>query len=431
MLRPQLAEFMRRMDENSVAIIAGAREATRSNDTEYRYRQDSDFYYLTGFVEPESVAVVAPSHAEHRFTLFVRPRDPEREVWDGRRVGVEGAKEKYGADAAFTFAEFQEKLGELINGAQRLYYRIGADRELDETVVSQIRRMRMMGRRGISPPESITDPATILHEMRLIKTAEEIDLMQRAADIAAEGHREAMSATKPGMNEFEVEALIEYVFRRSGASAPAYNSIVGGGANATVLHYITNDAVLRDGDLLLIDAGAEYGGYASDITRTFPVNGRFTGPQRDIYALVLEAQERCIEMVKPGVTLDEMHARSVEILTAGMVRLGLLEGDPAKLIEEETFKRFYMHRLGHYLGMDVHDVGRYHIGGQPRPVEAGVVMTVEPGLYIAPDAEGVPDKYRGIGVRIEDDVLVTPEGYRVLTADAPKEIDDIEKLMAR
>ena len=422
---------MRRMEENSVAIIAGAREATRSNDTEYRYRQDSDFYYLTGFVEPESIAVIAPSHAEHRFTLFVRPRDPEREIWDGHRAGVEGATAEFGADAAFTFAEFREKLGDILNGAQRLYYRIGANSELDEAVVDQIRRMRMMGRRGITPPESITDPAAILHEMRLTKTGEEIDLMQRAADIAAEGHREAMKATRPGMNEYEIEALVEYVFRRNGANAPAYNSIVGGGANATILHYIANNSVLNDGDLLLIDAGAEYGGYASDITRTFPVNGRFTEAQRDIYALVLEAQERCIEMIKPGVTLDAMHARSVEILTEGMVRLGLLEGDPAKLIEEETYKRFYMHRLGHYLGMDVHDVGRYHTGGQPRPVEAGVVMTVEPGLYIAADAEGVPDKYRGIGVRIEDDVLVTPEGYRVLTADAPKEIDDIEKLMAR
>ena len=363
--------------------------------------------------------------------LFVRPRDPEREVWDGRRAGVEGARQEYGADAAFTIDEFPEKLGDLINGARNLYYRLGGDAELDETIVRRIRLMRAASRRGVHAPQSITDPGTILHEMRLIKSEEEIVIMQRAADIASEAHREAMKATRPGMKEYEIEALIEYIFRRNGAAAPAYTSIVGGGANATVLHYINNDATLRDGDLLLVDAGAEYGGYASDITRTFPVNGRFTDAQRDIYSLVLEAQQACIERVRPGVTMEELNNHSVEILTAGMVRLGLLAGDPQKLIEEETYKRFYMHRLGHYLGMDVHDVGQYQIDGQPRPVEAGVVMTVEPGLYIAPDAEGAPDKYRGIGVRIEDDVLVTAEGYRVLTSEAPKQIEEIEQLMAR
>jgi Xaa-Pro aminopeptidase len=422
---------MRRMDENSVAILAGAREATRSNDTHFRYRQDSDFYYLTGFEEPESIAVIAPAHKEHPYMLFVRPRDPEREIWDGRRAGTDGAKEQYGADAAFTFAEFPEKLGDLINNARQLYYRLGADAELDEMLVSQIRRMRAGVRRGIMPPESITDPGAIIHEMRLIKSDAEIETMKRSADIAAEAHREAMKTARPGLKEYEIEALIEYVFRRNGASAPAYSSIVGSGPNATILHYISNDATLLDGELLLIDAGAEYGGYASDITRTFPINGRFTDAQRDIYELVLEAQTTCIEMVKPGVTIDELHNRSVEILTAGMVRLGLLEGDPQKLIEEETYKRFYMHRLSHYLGMDVHDVGRYQLDGQPRPLEAGIVITIEPGLYIASDAEAVPDKYRGIGIRIEDDVLVTDEGRRVLTDEAPKQIDEIEKLMAR
>ena len=431
MPRTQLAEFMRRMDADSVAILPSAREATRSNDSNYRYRQNSDFYYLTGFDEPQSVAVLAPGHKEHKYVLFVRPRDPEREIWDGRRAGVEGAKGEYGADAAFTIDEFAEKLGDLINGAKNLYYRIGEDRELDDTIVGQIRRMRTMGRRGMQPPQAITDPGAILHEMRLIKTEEEIAIMQRAADIAAEAHREAMKAARPGMKEYEIEALIEYIFRRSGAAAPAYTSIVGGGANATILHYVNNDATLRDGDLLLIDAGAEYGGYASDITRTFPINGRFTEAQRDIYGLVLEAQTACIEMVRPGVTLEEMHNRSVEILTEGMVRLGLLEGEPRKLIEEEKYKRFYMHRLGHYLGMDVHDVGRYQIDGQPRPVEEGFVMTVEPGIYIAQDAEEIPDKYRGIGVRIEDDVLVTNSGHRVLTSKAPKQIEEIEELTAR
>ena len=432
MPRPQLAELMRRMEPNSVAILPSAPEARRSNDTEYRYRQNSDFFYVTGFSEPEAVAVIAPARDEGRYTLFVRPRDPEREIWDGRRAGLEGAKEMYGADASFTVAEFNEKLADILNGARNLYYRLGdGNPELDRTVVNQIARMRAMGRRGVQAPHTIIDPGTILHEMRLIKTEEEIALMQRAADIAADAHREAMKAAQPGMKEYEVEALVEYVFRRNGAAAPAYSSIVGAGANATILHYINNDAELKDGDLLLIDAGAEYEGYASDITRTFPVNGRFTEAQRDIYELVLDCQEQCIRMVAPGVTFEEMHDRSVEILTEGMVRLGLLKGDPKKLIEEAGYKKFYMHRLGHYLGMDVHDVGRYHDDGESRPVEAGVVMTVEPGLYIAADAPDIPDKYRGIGVRIEDDVLVTADGHRVLTEKAPKTVAEIEGLMAQ
>ena len=267
--------------------------------------------------------------------------------------------------------------------------------------------------------------------MRLFKTDEEIALMQRAADIAAEAHREAMRAARPGVKEYEIEALIEYIFRKSGARAPAYNSIVGGGANATILHYVNNESELKDGDLLLIDAGAEYEGFASDITRTFPVGGHFNDAQRDIYQLVLDCQEQCTRMVAPGVTMSEMHERSVEILTEGMVRLGLLKGDVQKLIEEGEYKKFYMHRLGHYLGMDVHDVGLYQRDGEPRPVEAGIVMTVEPGLYIAEDAEDIPDRYRGIGVRIEDDVLVTADGYRVLTDKAPKRVEEIETLMAR
>ena len=431
MPRPQLAEFMRRMEPNSVAILPSAREVTRSNDTEYRFRQDSDFYYLTGFQEPDSIAVVAPSKDEP-FTLFVRPRDPEKEVWTGRRAGVEGAKERFGADAAFPVEEFQEKLTDLLNGARHLYYRLGAGQpELDQTIIRQLSRMRAMGRKGVHPPQTIVDPGSILHEMRLFKTVEEVALMQRAADIAAEAHREAMRAARPGAKEYEIEALIEYVFRKNGALAPAYGSIVGAGANATILHYVNNDAELKDGDLLLVDAGAEYEGYASDITRTFPVSGRFSEAQRDVYQLVLDCQEQCIRLVAPGVTLDELHERSVEILTEGMVRLGLLAGDVKKLIEEEAYKKFYMHRLGHYLGMDVHDVGAYHADGQPRPVEPGIVLTVEPGLYISAEAEGVPERYRGIGVRVEDDVLVTPAGHRILTDKAPKQIQEIEALMAR
>ena len=431
MQRPQLAEFIKRMRPDSVAIIASAHEATRSNDTHYRYRQDSDFYYLTGFDEPEAIAIIAPARAQ-KYTLFVRPRDPEREVWDGRRAGVEGAKSEYGADEAFPISEFAEKLGDFLNGANSLYYRIGnGNAELDETIVNRIRRMRALERRGVRAPEAIIDTGTIIHELRLFKSDEEIELMQRAADIASEGHIAAMKTARPGMMEYEIEALIEYTFRKNGASAPAYTSIVGGGANATVLHYINNDAVLQDGDLLLIDAGAEFHGYASDITRTFPVNGRFTEAQRDIYDLVLEAQLACIEMVRPGSRPQEINKRSVEVLTAGMIRLGLLKGDQETLIKEEKYKQFYMHTIGHFLGLDVHDVGRYHIKDESRPLEPGMVMTVEPGIYISPSTKEIPEKYLGIGVRIEDDVLVTEDGNRILSSKAPKQVEELEALMAR
>ncbi|HEV7893041.1 MAG TPA: aminopeptidase P N-terminal domain-containing protein, partial [Pyrinomonadaceae bacterium] len=395
MTRPQLAEFVRRMGPDSVAIIPAAREALRSNDTEYRFRQDSDFYYLTGFNEPDAVAVIAPSR-EARYTLFVRPRDREKETWTGRRAGVEGAKERHGADEAFPVEEFDAKLMEILDGAHTLYYRLGnGNLDLDQKVIRQLAHMRALGWRKARPPQTITDPGALLHEMRLFKTDEEVALMQRSADIAAEAHREAMRAARPGAKEYEIEALIEYAFRRAGASGPAYNTIVGGGANATILHYVENSAELRDGDLLLIDAGAEYEGFASDITRTFPVNGRFARAQRDVYDLVLESQTRCIEMIKPGVTLDDMHTRSVEILTEGMARLGLLKGEPSKLIEEGEYKKFYMHRLSHYLGLDVHDVGAYHLEGGSRALEPGMVLTVEPGLYVAEDSEDIPDQYRG------------------------------------
>src|SRR5687767_4985392 len=292
MIRPQLAEFMRRMDPNSIAIIPGAREATRSNDTQYRFRQDSDFLYLTGFEEPEAIAVIAPAR-EQKYTLFVRPRDPEREIWDGRRAGVEGAKSEYGADESLPVVEFDEKLQDILDGAETLYYRLGVNPDLDDTIIRQIARMRALNRKPIHPPQTIVDPATIVHEMRVLKSPEEIELMQRAADIASEAHCQAMRAVRPGMKEYEVEALIEQIFRRSGAVGPSYTSIVGAGANATILHYINNDGELRDGELLLVDAGAEYKGYASDITRTFPISGRFSKAQRDIYDLVLQAQMSC------------------------------------------------------------------------------------------------------------------------------------------
>ena len=430
MIRPQLEEFMRRMESNSVAIIPSAREATRSNDTHYRFRQDSDFYYVTGFEEPESIAIVRPGQDPH-YTLFVRPRDPEREIWDGRRAGVEGAKSEFGANESFPIAEFDERLQDILDGAEKLYYRLGVNRDLDETIINQIARMRAVNRKPIHPPQTIVDPATIIHEMRVLKSADEIELMQVAADIAAEAHCEAMKASRPGMQEYEVEALIEKVFRQRGAAGPAYTSIVGAGANATVLHYINNDGQLHDGDLLLVDAGAEYKGYASDITRTFPINGRFTKPQREIYDLVLKAQMACVEMVRPGTTHDQLKQHSIEVLTEGMVELGLLDGKPEELIKEKKYERFYMHGLGHMLGIDVHDVGRYYYGKESRALEAGVVMTVEPGIYISPDTKDIPSQYLGIGVRIEDDVLCTENGPRVLTNNVPKVAEEIEGLMAR
>jgi len=428
MIRPQLDEFMRRMAPKSVAIIPGAHDAPRSNDTHYRFRQNSDFFYLTGFEEPDALAVVK-LESDKKYTLFVRPRDPEREIWDGRRAGVEGAKTEFGAAEAFPTAEFGSKLAEFLDGVEVLYYRLGVDRDLDDAIIKEIARMRSLNRKPIHPPQTIIDPATIIHELRVLKSSDEIEIMQTAADIAAEAHCEAMKAAKPGMQEYQIEALIEQVFRRHGAAGPAYTSIVGAGANATVLHYINNDGRLRDGDLLLVDAGAEYKGYASDITRTFPINGRYTKPQREIYDLVLKAQMECVEMVRPGVTHDQLKQHSIEVLTEGMVELGLLNGKPEELIKEKKYEKFYMHGLGHMLGIDVHDVGRYYFGQESRALESGVVMTVEPGIYIAPDTQDVPQQYLGIGVRIEDDVLCTSNGPRVLTHKVPKKPEEIEALM--
>ncbi|PYS80098.1 MAG: Xaa-Pro aminopeptidase [Acidobacteria bacterium] len=433
MLKPQLTEFMRRMDPKSVAIIPAAREAVRSHDTNYRYRQNSDFFYLTGFEEPDAIAVIAPSEAK-KFTLFVRPRDPERAIWDGYRAGVEGAKSDYSADEAFSIADFDARLPEILDGPASLYYAFGhANSELDEKIIRQLTLMRETNRRPLEPPQTIVDPTSILHEMRVFKSEAEVELMQRAADIAAAAHVEAMQTAHAGMKEYEVEALLEASFRRQGAAGSSYTSIVGAGANATTLHYITNQDTLRDGDLLLVDAGAEYLGYASDITRTFPINGKFTEAQREIYDLVLQTQMSCIEMVRPGVRLEDLKTHSVEMLTEGMVKLGLLKGDPAKLIEEKKYMQFYMHNLGHFLGIDVHDAGRYYFNGP------GMVMTIEPGLYISPDTKNIPEgfnqdvpaKYLGIGVRIEDDVLVTEKGARVLTDKVPKDAGEIEALMAK
>lgn len=439
MLKAQLVEFMRRMDPNSVAIIPAAREAVRSHDTSYRYRQNSDFFYLIGLEEPEAIAVIAPAQKQ-KFTLFVRPRDPERAIWDGYRAGVEGAKNDYSADEAFPVSEFDEKLPEILDGPKSLYYAFGhANAEMDQKIIRQLTLMRETNRRPLEPPQTIIDPTSILHEMRVFKSDEEIEIMQTAADIAAEAHVEAMKSVRGGMKEYEVEALIEAVFRRHGAAGPSYTSIIGSGTNATVLHYITNMDTLKDGDLLLVDAGAEYQGYASDITRTFPINGKFSKAQREIYDLVLKCQMSCIDMVRPGVRLEDLKTHSIEILTEGLASLGLLKGDPKKLIEEKKYMQFYMHNLGHFLGIDVHDAGRYYFNGESRPAEPGMVMTIEPGIYVSPNTSNIPEgfnqnvpaQYLGIGVRIEDDVLVTEKGARVLTHKVPKDPGEIEALMAR
>jgi Xaa-Pro aminopeptidase len=320
---------------------------------------------------------------------------------------------------------------DLLDGAKVLYYRLGVNEEMDKQLISTIASVRTLNRKPIAVPQTIIDPATIVHEMRVIKSDEEIEIMQTAADIAAEAHVEAMKAVRPGMKEYEVEALIERIFRQRGANGPAYTSIVGAGANATVLHYINNDGELRDGELLLVDAGAEYKGYASDITRTFPISGRYSQGQREIYDLVLKAQVACVDMVRPGTTHEQLKQHSIEVLTEGMVELGLLKGSPRELIKEKKYEQFYMHGLGHMLGIDVHDVGVYYHDKKSRPLEPGVVMTVEPGIYVAPDTKDVPEKYLGIGVRIEDDVLCTNNGPRVLTTKVPKQAEEIEALMAR
>lgn len=424
-----MEELMRRLSKDDVVIVPSAREAVRSHDTAYKFRQSSDFFYLTGFDEPEAIAVIRPAHDEHPLVLFVRPRDAEREVWDGARAGIEGAKSEYGASEAFPVAEFEAKLPELLSGRTNLVYRLGEHAEHDAQVIKHLANLRMMTRKGVVAPLTVTDPAKVIHEMRVVKTDEELKLIEQAAHISADAHLATMKRVRAGMYEYEVEAIIEHEFRQRGANSTSFGTIIGAGNNATVLHYVKNDAQLKDEDLLLVDAGAEYKFYAGDITRSYPVSGRFTEAQRDIYELVLAAQEECVARVRPGVTMDELYNRSVEILTEGMVRLGILQGDTKKLIEEGEHKKFYMHKLGHFIGLDVHDVGLYYIEGKPRPLEPKMVVTIEPGLYISASAENVPDKYKGIGVRIEDDVLITSDGNRVLTGGVPKRVDDIEAVM--
>lgn len=431
-MRESLKRFIEQMEENSVAVIPAAREKTRSYDTEYKFRQDSDFWYLTGFPEPDAIAVIAPKNKKSPFTLYVRPRDPLMETWYGRRQGVEGAVRNFGADKAFSIEKFEADLPKLLDGHDRLYYRFSVDRELDQMILSYLSGQRVRRLKTAYPPHTIIDPTPIIGEMRLHKTPEEVELMQTSANIAAEAHILAMKKVKPGMNEGQVEALMEAYMRDKGASGVAYNSIVGGGENATILHYVENNAELKDGDLLLIDAGAEYQGYASDITRTFPINGKFTKAQREVYDVVLDVQEKCIEYTKTGNTIKGRLEFSIELLTEGMIKLGLLKGKTKDLIKKKAHLKYYMHGVGHFLGLDVHDAGRYFTDQEAKnskPFAPGMVLTVEPGIYVPADDKTAPAKYRGIGIRIEDDVLVTEDGNRNLTAKVTKDPDEIEALM--
>jgi Xaa-Pro aminopeptidase len=412
-----------------VLVIPSAPLAIRNNDVEHEYRQDSDFFYLTGFDEPDSVLVLNSQSAQP-YTLFVRARDPEREVWDGARAGVDGAVADFGADLALISSELAAKLPDVIQNTERVFYRLGKNRAFDDVLLSALDRVRARARFGVTCPTTIVDSATVVHESRLKKSKLELAAMQRAIDITRDAHIEAMAKAAPGMFEYEVEAILRGIFRRFGSERPAYAPIVGSGPNATVLHYHKNDRRMQDGDLLLIDAGCEFDYYAADVTRTFPVSGTFSSAQRAIYQLVLDAQLASVDLTRSGSTLDDVHAASVEVITRGLIELGIIEGPLETAISELRYKPYYMHKTSHYLGMDVHDVGAYFIAGKPRPLEAGMVITVEPGIYIAHNAP-VAEQYRGIGVRIEDDVLVTEDRALVLSDAIPKRIDEIERVCSR
>jgi Xaa-Pro aminopeptidase len=426
--RARRERFLERIGDG-VAVLSAAPELHRSRDTEIRYRQDSDFFYLTGWPEPETVAVLTPHDAEHRFTLFVRPREPEREVWTGPRAGVEGARERFGADAAYPIQELDQHLRKLAEPAGELLYAFGAHPEMDRRMVELLAGFRASRPRSGRGPLAVRDPDAVLAPMRLVKGPEEVERIRRAAEVSARGHRAALGAARPGVGEWELEAALEAVFRAERARGPAYPSIVGSGPNATVLHHVSNDRRAREGELVLIDAGAEWAMYAGDISRTFPVSGRFTPAQRALYEVVLEAEEAGIAACRPGAPVAEAHDAAVRVLTRGMVELGLLSGEVDELIRTEAYRRFYMHRTSHWLGLDVHDVGPYVEDGEPVRLAPGMVLTVEPGIYLAADAEGVPEELRGVGIRIEDDVLITAEGHELLTRDVPVDPEEIERLV--
>ncbi|MDE0286098.1 MAG: aminopeptidase P N-terminal domain-containing protein, partial [Gammaproteobacteria bacterium] len=395
----------------------------------FRYRPDSDFFYLTGFAEPEAVLGLIPGRNQGEFILFCRERDPEQEVWHGSRAGLEGACNDFGADDAYPITDMDDILPGLLENRERIYYTMGNDIAFDQRVLGWVNQVRGKIRTGVHAPEEFISLNHILHDMRLYKSRYEISKLRDAATISAKAHVRAMKACRPGMMEYQVEAELLHEFMRRGAFSPAYPSIVGSGANSCVLHYIDNTREMKDGDILLIDAGAEYEGYASDVTRTFPVSGRFSDLQRAVYEVVLAAQLAAIDAVRPGNHWNQPHDSAVEVLTEGLVALGILKGSAQTLIEKEDYKRYFMHKTGHWLGMDVHDVGDYKLGNEWRMLEPGMALTVEPGLYFPPQ-KGLAKKWWNIGVRIEDDVLVTKSGHEVLSRDAPKSIPEIEALMA-
>jgi len=421
-------QLMRMSTDDAILILAAAPERIRSNDTHYPYRQDSDFWYLSGFPEPEAVLVLVPGRKHGETLLFCRERDLEREAWDGPRAGQEGAVEQFGMDDAYPIEDLDEILPGLLEGRSRVYYHFGRDAEFDLKLIGWVNRVREQVRHGAQPPHEFLELGHLLHELRLFKSKDELKLMQRAADISVEAHQLAMRASRAGIHEYELQAEIERVFRANDAW-PAYGSIVGAGNNACVLHYRANNARAADGELVLIDAGAEFRGYASDITRTFPVNGRFGKEQRALHDLVGAAQAAALAQAKPGVAYQAGHAAAVETLTEGLLQLGLLKGKLEKNIASGQYKRFYRHKTGHWLGLDVHDVGEYRLAGESRMLEPGMVFTIEPGLYVSPDDASVDAKWRGIGIRTEDDVLVTADGHRVLTDKLARSADEIEALM--
>lgn len=429
-------EFARRrrhlmdmMGADSIAVLPNALELVRNRDVHFPYRSDSHFHYLTGFDEPESVMVLVPGREHGEFLLFCRERDLQKEIWDGYRAGLEGAVAEYAADDAYPISDLDEILPGLMEGKEKVYYTMGTQAAFDQRMVNWLNHLRQASRSGKHSPTEIIELEHSLSELRLFKSSQEIKAMKHAAKASVAAHIRAMQFTTPGKWEYEVEAELVHEFMRHGCRSPAYPSIVGGGENGCILHYIENDHKLKNNDLLLIDAGAEYDCYAADITRTFPVNGKFTAAQRELYQVVLDAQYAAIDAVKPGNHWNQPHETAVRVLTEGLLKLGILQGDLDSLLEKEAYREFYMHRTGHWLGMDVHDVGDYKVGGAWRLLEPGMVLTIEPGIYIR-DPAHVPEKYHFTGIRIEDDVLVTKQGNEVLTEGAPKEISAIEALMA-
>ncbi len=423
--------FMEMMGPGSAALIVSHPEMIRNNDTLHEYRPNSDLIYLSGFEEPETALLILPGKAETPFVMYVRPRDRDKEIWTGRRAGVDGAVERYGASVAHPIGDLESTLPKYLEGVESLYMNLGQDPDRDRLGLEALNRTRRSSRTGTKGPVRLIDSASILHEMRLRKEPDEIEALARAAEISAAGHRAAMEVVRPGMYEYEIQAVVEYQFRRAGSRRFGFPSIVASGPNATILHYEENSRRLEAGDLLLLDAGTEWGYMSGDITRTFPVSGRFSEPQRRVYEIVLDAQKQAIEAAQPGAPFLAPHDAAVRRLAQGMIELGLLRGELEDVIREERFKRYYMHKTSHWLGMDVHDVGRYADGDSARALEPGMVLTIEPGLYVAEDDSEAPPEFRGIGVRIEDDVLITDRGNRTLTGGVPKEVAEIEAICGK